>query len=169
MSRWFDSITDLETEAERLRAARHGTIEVVDGCLHRIVLRPWGKRVSWCEARLAGRLVHAQRRGDLCRLYWTQPAGFPWCLTLSYVVSHRDASFGTFRRAVTLLDEVARVKGCQTLLCDVSNVRISDRLLARWGWQPHAAMRWHRNYVKRLDQPTVIPRAEAESLLAAVD
>ena len=34
---------------------------------------------------------------------------------------------------------IARLKGSDAILCDASNLRISDRLLARWGWTPHAA------------------------------
>jgi hypothetical protein len=49
-----------------------------------------------------------------------------------------------------VLDEVARIKNCDAIVCDASYYRISDRLLARWGWQAHKPQRWHRNYIKRL-------------------
>jgi hypothetical protein len=26
---------------------------------------------------------------------------------------------------------------------------MSDRLLARFGWQPHKPQRWHRNFIRR--------------------
>jgi hypothetical protein len=48
-----------------------------------------------------------------------------------------------------VLDEVARLKASDAILCDVWNWRISDRLLARWGWQPHKPDRWHRHFIKR--------------------
>jgi hypothetical protein len=34
-------------------------------------------------------------------------------------------------------------------LTDVSNLRISDRLLRRWGWEAHCPSRWHRHFIKR--------------------
>ena len=70
-------------------------------------------------------------------------------MALAYVIAERGASFATFRRAVTTLDEVARIKGSDGIVCDVSNVRISDRLMIRWGWEPHLESRWHRHYIKR--------------------
>jgi hypothetical protein len=73
----------------------------------------------------------------------------PNYLALKYVVSSAGASLRTFRAVLVLLDEIARLKGTDALVCDASNLRISDRLLARWGWQPLAARPWHRNYVKR--------------------
>ena len=48
-----------------------------------------------------------------------------------------------------VLDEVAWLKRTDALLCDVWNERISPRLLARWGWEPHKPQPWHRNYIKR--------------------
>jgi hypothetical protein len=72
-------------------------------------------------------------------------------LALPYTISHRDTTLASIRRALAVLDEIARLKGTLSIVCDVSNARISDRLLKRWGWEPHAPMRWHRNYIKRLD------------------
>jgi len=48
-----------------------------------------------------------------------------------------------------VLDEIARIKRSDALLTDASNLRISDRLLARWGWVPHTSSRWHRHHIKR--------------------
>ena len=60
-----------------------------------------------------------------------------------------EIALETFRRALTALDEIARIKRSDALLADVSNLRISDRLLARWGWVPHCPSRWHRHFIKR--------------------
>jgi hypothetical protein len=58
-------------------------------------------------------------------------------------------SLATFRAALTALDRLAELKRTDALLCDAANVRISDRLLRRWGWAPHKPQRWRRNYIKR--------------------
>jgi hypothetical protein len=50
---------------------------------------------------------------------------------------------------LTALDDVAELKKSDALLCDAANTRISDRLIRRFGWQPHKPQRWHRNYIKR--------------------
>ena len=41
-------------------------------------------------------------------------------------------------------------KNADALLCDAANLKISDRLLARFGWEAHAPMLGHRNFIKRL-------------------
>jgi hypothetical protein len=143
------TVIDLVEGAAALRAGRAGEIEIIGGQLHAIRLRRFARRVSLLESWLQGRWHHARRPGDCCRLYYHQPRQFPNFLALDYVVSTRGASFATFRRALTVLDEIARLKESDALLCDASNARISDRLLARWGWQSHAPMRWRRNFIKR--------------------
>ena len=150
MRPWFETVTDLASGADVLRARRYGVIEVADGALCGVHLRPFPKVATFWEAWLARHAPLSRRSGDYCWLYYNQPRSYPWCLTLQYIVSAHDTTFRTVRRAVELLDEVARIKRIDTLLCDVSSARISDRLLRRWGWEPHAPMAWHRNYVKRL-------------------
>jgi hypothetical protein len=147
-----------------LRARRYGVIEVADGALRCIHLRPFPKVATFWEAWLTQQWGLTRRSGNCCWMYYNQPRRYPWCLTLQYVVSGRDTTFRTCRRAVGLLDEIARLKRIDTLLCDVSNARISDRLLHRWGWEPHAPMPWHRNYVKRLYRlPAPLASADFEN------
>lgn len=146
----FDTVTELESGAGALRDGRYGVIEAAGGRLVRVRLRPFPKRVALLESRLLGAWIHGRRAGDRCLVYYNQPRRFPQFLAVQYVVSARDTTFATFRRALELADDIARLKGCEALLCDASNARISDRLLARWGWEPHAPMRWRRNFIKRL-------------------
>jgi len=163
MRPWFETVTDLAAGADVLRTHRYGVIEVADGALRCVRLRPFPKVASFWEAWLARHARLTRRSGNRCWLYYNQPRRYPWCLTLQYIISSHDTTFHTFRLAVELLDEVARIKRIDTLLCDVSNVRISDRLLERWGWEPHAPMPWHRNYVKRLYRLPAPPRASADN------
>ena len=58
-------------------------------------------------------------------------------------------TLSTFHGGLNVLDQIAQIKNADALLCDAWNSRISDRLLSRWGWQPHTKSRWHRNYIKR--------------------
>ena len=124
-------------------------IDVRDGQLAAIHVRRFPKIVSALEIEWLGRRRHNNSPGDRCRLYYNQPRRHGNYLALVYVVSDRDCTFASFRRAVELLDEVARVKQSDAILCDVWNLRISDRLLARWGYEPHKPQRWHRNHIKR--------------------
>lgn len=162
----FATVTDLQSQAELLRARRFGVIEVANGCFQQIRLRPWPKAVSawevwWSNARRGAvptKGVPAKgvmpdtvshQRQDRCRLFYNQPWGHGNFLALRYVESWPGTRFGSFWLAVRLLDEIARIKESDALLCDVANVRISDRLLARWGWEPHLQQRWHRHFIKR--------------------
>lgn len=145
----FEEITDLDEGADRLRARRYGVIEVADARLERIRLRPYPKIVTYLGPLLFGRWTHRRRTGDWCRLYYNQPRRCSNFLAVIYVVSSHDCSLKTFRHATTLLDQIAEIKGSDALLCDVANSRISDRLLTRWGWQPHCPQAWHRNFIKR--------------------
>jgi hypothetical protein len=145
----FETITDLAEGAETLRRRRYGVIEVADGRLRRIALRPFPKVVSAPGISLFGGWHHEHRRGDRVRLYYNQPRRFSSFLVLKYVVSARDTRMATVTRAMAVLDEIARRKGSDALLCDVSNWRISTKVLARWGWTPHCPSRFHRHYIKR--------------------
>lgn len=144
------NITDLADSVQRelVRRARYGVIETADERLIGIELRRRPRRASPFDL-LLGRTLHHRRRGNRCRLYYNQPVGHDDFLALKFTVSGRGTSFATFRAALRVLDEVARIKGTYAIVCDVANRRISDRLLARWGWEAHLPSRWHRHYIKR--------------------
>ena len=114
---------------ERLRRARCGMIEVVDERLVGIRPRLLARRASRLEVSLWGRLSHRVRTGNQCWLYYRQPRSMSQFLIVEYALSARGTSLGTIRGALGALDEVARLKQCDAILCDVASVRISDRLL----------------------------------------
>jgi len=145
----FETVTDLADGAELLRRRAYGVIEVAEGHFRRVRLRPFPKMVSAPEIILLGGWHHGHRPGDRCLLYYNQPWRFPQFLALKYVVSARQTTLRTVTRALEVLDEIARLKRSDALLCDVGNWRISTRLIARWGWKPHCPSRWHRHYIKR--------------------
>ena len=145
----FAVVTDLAAGAKLLRRRRYGVIEVADERLLRICLRPLPKLGSWLETKLEGQLRHRRGRGNYCRLYYNQPWSASGFLAVTYAFSTQGATLATVRGALLVLDEIARLKQSDALVCDVANARISERLLARWGWSPLAPRRWQRNYIKR--------------------
>jgi hypothetical protein len=145
----WESVTELSHGLGLLRRRRYGMVETADERLVRIVLRPFPKLVSLPHMWLDQRWRHRRHRGNRCRLYYNQPRRFPNYLILKYVVADAGTSLATFRLAVLLLDEIARIKQSDALLCDVANLRISDRLLRRWGWEPLRSRWLHRYYIKR--------------------
>jgi hypothetical protein len=145
----FETITGLKEGAETLRRRPYGVIEVADGRLRRIILRPFPKIVSAPGILLFGHWRHQHRSGDLLRLYYNQPWRFRNFLVLKYIESACSTSIATVNRALAVLDEIARYKRSDALLCDVSNWRVTTKLIGRWGWVPHCPSRFHRHYIKR--------------------
>jgi hypothetical protein len=138
-----------KTAEETIRRQRYGVIETAGGALAAIHFRTWPKLFAWPELWPVGPVYHASGQPDRCLLYYNQPLRFSNFLALKYMVSTRGTSFATVRAALVALDDVARIKGSDALLCDAFNVRLSDRLMRRFGWESHRPQRWHRNYVKR--------------------
>ena len=141
-------VIDLDAQADMVKRHRYGVIEAVEGRFHRLMLRPYPKLVSIPEVLLAGWL-RKYRPGDRCLLFYDQPWRFPNFLTLKYFVSSRDTTYATCCRVMEALEEVARIKQTDAILATVANWRISRRLLARWGWEPHCRSRWKRRYIRR--------------------
>ncbi|HEV3341865.1 MAG TPA: hypothetical protein VG125_15975 [Pirellulales bacterium] len=150
MPRWFETVTDLADEHQRavVRRRRYGLIETSGDRLERISFRPLPKLAAPFDLPW-GRLVHRSAGGNRCWLYFNQPRGLEQFLALKLVVSTRQATLACFRGALEALDEVARIKQTHAIVCDAAYWRISDRLLARWGWLPHKPQPWHRNFIKR--------------------
>lgn len=151
MLKWFATITEFNTPAacEALRRGRYGVIETNDGRITAVHLRPWPKLLSWPEIWPTRSRYHARGDADRCLLFYNQPRGHANFLALKYIVSTAGTSYATFRATLTQLDRIAELKRTDALLCDAANVRLSDRLFARFGWEAHAPARWRRNFIKR--------------------
>ncbi len=147
---WFgETIRDFDVGREGIRAHRYGVIETAGGEPRAIHLRPWPKLVSLPELLPLGPRYHARGTADRCLLYYNQPRRMPSFLALKYLVSTAGTSYRTFRAALRMLDRVAELKRVDAIVCDAANLRLSDRLMARLGWEPHRPQRWHRNYIRR--------------------
>ncbi len=144
-----------------LHERRHGIIEVRDGRLYSIRPLLIARRVNPLD-HLLGLWRHRYAAPcDRVRCYFHHHRCTPRYLALAYVVSWPSTRLASFRLALRVLDEIARLRQVDAIVCDVANARISHRLLTRWGWAPHAPQRWHRNYIKRFygtyPQPLELP------------
>ena len=145
----LETAGDWDAGREMIRRRRYGVIETSAGRLVAVHFRPLPKLIAWPEIWPTGPNYHARGTADRCLLYYNQPLGHSQFLALRYIVSYQGTQFATFRAALAALDAVAEVKGTDAILCDAANARLSDRLMRRFGWEPHKPSRWHRNYVKR--------------------
>ncbi len=164
---FFQTVTDLARGADVIRRRRYGVIEVVDGRFRGVTLRPWPTILVGPEVIWLGQWMHQRRAGDRLLLYYNQPWRFPDFLALIYAVSARQTSVRSVRVGLEILDEIARLKRSDALLCDASNWRISERFMLRYGWVPHCpASWWHRHFIKRFygKYPGKSTRQGADSL-----
>lgn len=145
----FETVSDLKSGRDTLMRRSYGVIDVEDETLRAVHLRPFPKLISQAEIWLLGRLKHRYSRGNRCRLYYNQPMSCPGFLTLQYVETTRGATLATFRTALKVLDEIALLKQVGATVCEVSNLRISARLMTRWGWERHCLDSPDRHYIKR--------------------
>ena len=145
----FQTITDLRAGAEELRTRHYGIIEARNGCFYRVRLRPYPKIGSVPEILLLGATYHRIVRGDRCLLYYNQPRRHANFLAVKYLLSARGTCLATVQRVLEVLDEIARLKRVDALLCDVANWRLSTAIMTRWEWEPHCPSRWHRHFIRR--------------------
>src|SRR5262249_39092562 len=120
MANLCKKVFDFDAGTDILRQRRYGVIEVCGGRVVAIHLRPWPKLVSVFDV-LWGQWYHGHVHGDRVRLFYNQPRRFPNFLTLKYVISARTTTWATFHRALATLDEIARIKASDALLCDAAN------------------------------------------------
>jgi hypothetical protein len=130
-------------------AGRYGVIETTGGCLQAVHIRIFPKLLALPELWPVAARYHGSGEPDRCLLYFNQPWSCPKFLALKYVVSTEATSYATFRAAIRTLDAIAAEKGIDAIVCDAANSRLSDRFLARQGWEKHKPQRWHRNFIKR--------------------
>lgn len=144
-----ETITEFDAARERLRTRHYGVIETVGGKLAAVQLRPWPKLVSLRELVPLDDRYHPGGAADRCRLYYNQPWRMPNYLALKYIETTGGTSYATFRAALKVLDAIAELKGIDAIVCDAANLRLTDRVMRRLGWEPHKPQRWHRNFIRR--------------------
>lgn len=145
----FGTVVNLNEGREAIRDNRYGVIEVEDERFRRIKFRGWPKMISASEALWLGGWQHKRQKRNQCRLFYNQPLSSSNFLALKYIVSTLGTSYATFRGALVILDEVARIKRTNAIVCEVTNGRISDRLLTRFGWERHLESSRRRHFIRR--------------------
>lgn len=139
-------VTDLRTETETLRTWKRGRITMCDGNLVSIRRRRLAISASMARVWVQARYKPGNR--DQCILDYrsSRVGGF---MVLEFVQSGPSTQLSTFRGACQILDEVAKRRQSVAILAHVSTDAITDRLLIRWGWEPHAGNLSGRHWIKR--------------------
>ncbi len=140
-------VTCIAEQSVVLAGRRYGSIVTRQGRLHAIYGRWWPHFGSMLQMLWDVNVRNVT--ADHCELYYHQSFSSPGFLTLSYVHSGYATSVSTLYAAGLVLDEVARLRGAKAIVSQVTNSRISDRVLERWGWEKHCLDWPGRHFIKR--------------------
>jgi hypothetical protein len=140
-------ITEIAKQSQQLEALRAGHVVVQGGRLVAVYARWWPYLGNHLRAAWDQRF--RQSEIDRCELFFHAPLGSSQFLTLSYIHSGETTSLASVYAATLVLDEIARIKRSLAIVCNVTNDRISDRLLERWGWEAHCQSWSGRHFIKR--------------------
>ncbi len=140
-------VTHIAVHGHQLKARRAGHIVVQHGQLVAVFGRWWPYLGNHLRAAWDQRF--RQTSEDHCELFYHTAISSPQFLTLSYLHSGEKTSVSSVYAATLVLDEIARLKSSLAIVCNVTNDRISDRALARWGWESHCHAWTGRHFIKR--------------------
>lgn len=141
------AISDIGCNEEIVAERRIGHIVIEAGRLLAVYGRWWPYYGNMLQTYLDVKMRPVQ--ADRCELFYHQSLSAAGFLTLAYVRSGPRTSLSSFYGATLVLDEVARVKRANAIVSHVTNSRITDRLLQRWGWQQHCLDWPGRHFIKR--------------------
>lgn len=132
----------------RAVAGRYGVIVVRNDSEYAIHRRIFPKIPSRLEAWIDARW---RRLPDNCwQLYYNAPYRCPGFLVLAYVCAGGNTSVASLRTGMAVLDEVARMKGLQSIVCETTNPKLTSRVMKYFGYIQHAHQLKGLHYIKRL-------------------
>ena len=140
-------VTQVARQADWLRQRGAGIIETQQGRLQAVYGRWWPHAGNLLQMQWDLLMRHLPP--DRCELFYHAPLGSPGFLTIDYVRTGPHTSVSTLYAAALVLDAIAALRQSQAIVCHVTNPRISDRLLRRWGWEQHCLQWKGRHYIKR--------------------
>ncbi len=139
-----------------------GEILVGRGQLVHVRPRRWLRRGSRLEVWIDGRWPRLPV--DHCQLYFGRPLSAPQYQVLSYGRCGHGTRLRTVHVALRALERIARQQGLSGMLLEASTARLSESILARYGWQRHARSLRGRHYIKRLVTEGFVPSGPSDRL-----
>lgn len=156
---WFlPSVPGVDGYEPSIARWRYGTITVRSGKIHSVQAR-WWPRWGSVYGAMMDRVVR-QLPLDECRFYYAFPLRSPGFLSLLYVHAGDKTSYRTFHQGIVAMDCIARIRGAQAIVCEVTNDRLTESMMARWGYVPHARSLGDHHYIRRFHaQSGLAPKA----------
>ena len=142
------SVSSVDGNSEKIRSWNYGELELSDGRLIRIVPRWWPRLGSQWEAFQDNYIRTLPV--DFCRAYYAFPRRAPGFMSVLYAQSGPKTQYKTLYRAVVVMDEIAKLRDAQAIVCQTISPRASERLMNRWGYIRHAQSLGENHFIKRL-------------------
>lgn len=127
---------------------RHGVVVAQAGHLQGVFGRWWAYQASYPESWLDQRFMW--RSGNRSWAHYTFPRSTPGYMALRYLVSGKEATLSTVQAALKGLEQVANAHQALAIVCSLSNRRLEDRLMLRFGFERHAFRIPGHHFIKRL-------------------
>lgn len=83
-------------------------------------------------------------------LYYNIPYRCSGFMVLAYAQAGRKTSVTTLRTGLSVLDEIAKLKGLHAIVCHATNPKLTERVMVYFGFKRHALQLKGHHYIKRL-------------------
>lgn len=144
----LSNVDSIHGSHDRIRTWRYGEVEVSNGEVVAIYPRWWPRVGSQWESWQDS--VHRTLPTDSCRAYYAFPRRAPGFMSVLYARSGPGTQYKSIARAASAMDEIARIRDAQAIVCQMISERGTERLMKRWGYVRHAFSLGDNHYIKRL-------------------
>jgi hypothetical protein len=86
---------------------------------------------------------------DECRFYYAFPRTSPGFMSLLYVHAGEKTTYKTFHQGIAAIESLAKLNRSQAIVCQVTNDRLTERMMRRWGYVKHAEHLGRDHYIRR--------------------
>jgi hypothetical protein len=84
------------------------------------------------------------------RIYFNHSRSSPDFLVLAYAQAGPNTRPGTLRKALSILERIAKQKQLQAIVCHATHVKLSDRVMRYFGYERHAMHLRGKHFIRRL-------------------
>ena len=141
-------VDSIHGNQDLIRTWRYGEVELFNGEIVAIYPRWWPRFGSQWESWQDS--FHCTLAADSCRAYYAFPQRAPGFMSVLYARSGPGTQYKTIARAARAMDEIARIRDAQAIVCQMVSERGTERLMKRWGYVRHAFSLGDNHYIKRL-------------------
>jgi len=142
------AVTTLAGNEERVSKWRYGEVVLRNGRAVSIQAR-WWPRWGTVWGAMVDRVVRSLPE-DECRFYYSFPRSAPGYMSLLYVHAGEKTYYRTFHQGIVAIDAIAGLHKARAIVCQVTNDRLNDRMMTRWGYVKHAENLGDNHYIRRL-------------------